>query len=147
MLYTVTIVPNDGKNIIEFGKIIDGNRDEENVITKVDISFDTTDNDVRKKSNSMLAKLKICGEIKEEITDKLISLFNWTRDSADDQWYRSVEIEIKKSPTNVVRSYKFEEMFVVDYMEHYEKENEKCTFELNLTQKENHLDNINTASC
>ncbi|AXL20740.1 hypothetical protein [Megasphaera stantonii] len=147
MLYTVTIVPSDGKNIIEFGKTMDGDKDEKQIITEVNISFDTTDDDVRQKSNSMLAKLKICGEIKPEITDKLIAVFNWTRDPNQDQWYRTVEIEIKSSENNVVRSYKFEKMFVVDYIEHYEKEDKKCTFELELTQKENYLDNINTASC
>lgn len=57
MLYTVTIVPSDGKNIIEFGKTMDGDKDEKQIITEVNISFDTTDDDVRQKSNSMLAKL------------------------------------------------------------------------------------------
>ena len=46
MLYTLTITPEDGKGIIEFGKL-EENNDEKGMITGIDIKLDTTDDNVR----------------------------------------------------------------------------------------------------
>lgn len=144
MLYTVKITSSDGKDVIEIGKIAEENKDEKTIISGIDVMLDTIDENVRQKSNAMLAKLTIYGEIRLEVTNKLIDLYNWARNSNQNKWYRTVEIEIKSSEEDVVRRYIFEKMFVVDYKESYKKEDNDCHFELVLTQKENNLDNIET---
>ena len=146
MLYTLTITPDDGKDIIKIGSFGDDDKIEKNLITGIDIKLDTTDDNVRQKSNAMLAKITVYGEMKNEVTKKYISLFEWAKEQDQKRWYRTVEIEIKSSQSDIVRSYKFEKMFVVDYKEFYkeEKNDNKDTFELVLTQKENNLDNIDT---
>ena len=146
MLYTLTITPEDGKGIIEFGKSDENNNNEKGMITGIDIKLDTTDDNVRQKSNAMLAKITVYGEIRSEVTEKIISLFEWAKEQDQKRWYRTVEIEVKSSENDVVRSYKFEKMFVVDYKEFYkeEKNDNKNIFELVLTKKENNMDNIDT---
>lgn len=144
MLYTVKITSSDGKDVIQIGKFAEEDKDEISIISGINVMLDTVDENVRQKSNAMLAKLTIYGEIRLEVTDKLIDLYNWARNPNQNKWYRTVEIEIKSSGEDVVRRYIFEKMFVVDYKETYDKEDNNCQFELVLTQKENNLDNIET---
>lgn len=49
-------------------------------------------------------------------------MFEWAKEQDQKRWYRTVEIEIKSSESDIVRSYKFEKMFVVDYKEFYKEE-------------------------
>ena len=144
MLYTVKITSSDGKDVIQIGKFAEEDKDEISIISGINVMLDTVDENVRQKSNAMLAKLTIYGEIRLEVTDKLIDLYNWARNPNQNKWYRTVEIEIKSSGEDVVRRYIFEKMFVVDYKETYDKEDNNCQFEMVLTQKENNLDNIET---
>mgnify|MGYP006988835312 CR=1 FL=1 len=149
MLYSVKITAEDGE-IIEIGK--DGEEKEQHAITEVTIHMDTVNNDVSNKSNAMLAKIKICGAISfDDYGSELLKIFNWSKELKSDKWYRSIEIKIKEDMDNTYRTYEFEKVFVVDYLEIYKTENDskqdasnddKTHFELYLTQQENNLKNI-----
>ena len=114
--------------------------------------MDTVENEVSNKSNAMLAKIKIFGEIKAEIKSELLKLFEWSKASSEEEWYRTLEIKIKIAKDKNYRSYKFAKVFVVDYFEIYKGESlrsknsnnieDRDHFELYLTQKENNFDNI-----
>ena len=87
MLFSVKITSEDGE-IIEIGK--DDVENEKNLIQDIEIHMDTVNNDVRQKSNAMLAKIKIHGSMKPIIKDELLKLFNWSKALTQDKWYRTI---------------------------------------------------------
>ena len=149
MLFSIKIT-SENDEVIEIGK--EEKPDEQNVITNVEILMDTVENEVSNKSNAMLAKIKIFGEIKAEIKSELLKLFEWSKASSEEEWYRTLEIKIKIAKDKNYRSYKIAKVFVVDYFEIYKGESlrsknsnnieDRDHFELYLTQKENNFDNI-----
>lgn len=148
MQYRLTITSADGSEVIELGKTSEDNsrNQESNVISGVDIVMDTIDDDVLQKSNAVLAKITVYGNIKEEITEELRKIFEWSCEYDSDKWYRTVEIEIKKDNKSVIRTYIFKEVFLVDYKEQYKTDgtNQIGKFVLSMTQRENNLDKIDT---
>lgn len=46
------------------------------MITGIDIKLDTTDDNVRQKSNAMLAKITVYGEMKNEVTKNIYLCLN-----------------------------------------------------------------------
>lgn len=143
MIYSVKITA-ENDEIIEFGK-----KDvaaEKDIITGIDIVLNTIDDNVRQKSNAMLAQLVMTGKITKEINDDLIKLFKWSQSAVEDSWYRKLEIEVKSSPEDVMRTYIFENVFVVDYKEIYRTDgtSDPSKFSVFLTQKENNLNTIDT---
>lgn len=149
MLYSIKITAEDGE-VIEIGK--EDKESENNLITEVTIHMDTVSNDVSNKSTGMLAKIKICGVISfDDIGDELLKIFNWSKELKSDKWYRTLEIKIKKDMNIDYRTYTFEKVFVVDYLEIYKTEMDskqenstadKTHFELYLTQQENNFKTI-----
>jgi hypothetical protein len=144
MLFSVKITSEDGE-IIEIGK--DDVENEKNLIQDIEIHMDTVNNDVRQKSNAMLAKIKIHGSMKPIIKDELLKLFNWSKALTQDKWYRTIEIKIKTDLNTVSRNYILQKVFVVDYIEFYKnddvEENSSADyFELYLTQQENNFKTI-----
>ena len=75
MIYTMTITTKDGSEVIEIGKLQEDNKDERTAITDIEINIDTIDDNVRNKSNAVLAKIKICGELKDFLTERLMKIF------------------------------------------------------------------------
>ncbi|BDA10612.1 hypothetical protein E0L01_02560 [Megamonas funiformis] len=147
MLYTMTITTKDGSEVIEIGKLQEDNKDERTVITGIEFNIDTIDDNVRNKSNAVLAKIKICGELKDFLTERLMKIFKWSCEYDEEKWYRTIEIEVKTSNGKVIRTYIFTDVFVVDYKEIYKADGnnaESSRFELYLTQKENNLNKIDT---
>ena len=148
MIYSVKITSEEGE-IIEFGT---DNTEENGLITDVKIHFDTTNNDVSKKAMGMLEKITIKGKIldSESVKKKYIDLFNWSKSLSKNQWYRSIVIKayVGEDQDEVYRTYQFDNVFVVDYVEEYSSSTKDDTgkdhFELFLTQKENNLQTIET---
>lgn len=144
MEYKVKITANSG-DVITLGYDEDG----KTTLKLIDIMFDTIENEVMSKSDGMIAKITLTGDIKEVEPGKgnnikqLIGLFNWAKSNESDEIYRKVEVELWSNKTRL-RCYVFEEMFVVDYNETYSKDKNKSEFVLKLNQLENCLDKINT---
>lgn len=141
MIFSIKITSEDG-DVIEIGK--EGLMENEmNLIKDVTIYMDTVNNDVRDKANAILAKIKINCRIDDRISDEVLKIFNWSKELDEKKWYRTIEIKIKTSMNNVFRTYIFEKVFIVDYVEYYDYDKDLIDhFELLLTQKENNLNTI-----
>ena len=135
-----------GKDIVDGGD--DGNAAEATVIQAVDIFFDTTDNDVKQKSGSMLAKVEIKGDIPQDpaLMKKFRKLSEWAHDRSAETAYRDLCIAVKSAENSFQVVYTLKEIFVVDYKEIYGLGEGKDHFELRLTQRENNMDKIDVLS-
>ena len=127
-----------GDNVIEIT--------EENTIYFAEVFLDTINNDTQKKSNAMLARVTIQGNIDVSINDSLIKISEWARDLNDKTTYRKITLTVKEDATTILRTYEIPDMFVCDYREVYGNPSDDKTafFELNLTQKETKLKDFNT---
>ena len=147
MEYKVKIIAEDGTEI-PFGHKQE--KRDKNTIKKVDIIFDTIDENVYSKGAGMLARLTIEGDIKDDGSnmEQVMGLFNWAKSEESEEQYRTVEVEIWNSTTRH-RVYNFERMFVVDYEEIFDSSGstnsqEATKFILKLTQQENNFDKVKT---
>ena len=147
MFYEVIIKDANETEEIHFG----AEESDQNVIKNVDIKIDTINDNATNRSNAILPKIIIKGDIKadnERLNDNIIKLFRWAINENSDNWYRNIEIIIKKSLDEPVRTYIFPKMFVVDYIESYVTDNntekDGTHFELFLTQQSNNLSKIDT---
>ena len=143
MEYKVKII-DEAKGEILFGH----SGADKNAIKKVDIMFDTIDDNVYSKGAGMLARMTVEGDIKTDgsNTDCLMGLFNWAKSEESEEQYRTVEVEVWEKTTRL-RVYNFDKMFVVDYEEIYDssKNSQDATkFILKLTQQENNFDKVKT---
>lgn len=147
MIYSVKITSEEGE-VIEFGT---DSAEETGLITDVKIHLDTIKENVSEKAMGMLAKITIKGKILEskDVKKKYIDLFNWSKSLNRNQWYRSIVIKAYvDKEQKPYRTYQFDNVFVVDYVEEYSASTKddvgKDSFELFLTQKENNLQTIET---
>lgn len=124
--------------------------DAEKMITTAEVMFDTINNDTKTKSNAILARMTICGNITNgkdtSINEQAIKLSEWARDLKNDTTYRNVTLTVKTDEYTILRIYEFPDMFVCDYKESFKSSdtNDAYTFELKLTQSENKLKEIKT---
>jgi len=160
--FKIAIATKDGEagDLISIGTGFDGEdssaengANESTVIKTVDISFDTVDNNVKRKSGSMLAKIEIKGEILggAGLRTKYEKLSEWAHDRSADTTYRDICIAVKADGDTYQVVYVIKNVFVVDYKEIYVcdgnvHDEEKDRFELRLTQMENNLDKIDILS-
>lgn len=144
MLYEVKIEDQDGEEVIYIGN--PENDGEDKMITDIIVELDTINKQSRQKSNAMLAKIEIVGLLDRSINDEIIKIFRWAKEQNEDKWYRNIEIKVKTSSGNLYRTYKFENVFILDYTEKYtdESESNKDYFTVKLTQKENNFKDITT---
>lgn len=127
--------------------------DEASIIENVDIFFDTIDDNAKKKSGGMLAKIEIKGKIPKnpELMKKFRKLSEWARDNSSDTQYRNICIGLKSAEDSFQGVYSVKNVFVVDYREVYvldgnTSEDNYDRFELYLTQEQNNMDKIEILS-
>ena len=124
--------------------------DKEKMITSAEVMFDTINNDTKTKSNAILARMTICGNITNgkdtSVNEQAIKLSEWARDLKNDTTYRNVTLTVKTDEFTILRIYEIPDMFVCDYKESFKSSdvNDAYTFELKLTQSENKLKEIKT---
>ena len=127
-----------------------GGEEEATMIESVEIFFDTTDNNVKMKSGSMLAKIEIKGKIPKApasaLVKKLSKLSEWAHDRSAETTYRDICIGVKAGSDVFQVVYTIKNVFVVDYKEIYALAEGQNKFELRLTQRENNLDKIEILS-
>ena len=107
--------------------------------------MDTVDDNVTKKSDAMLAKIKVTGIISKETNSRVQQLFRWSIDNSD-SIYRDITVILSDNKV-ALRTYEFKNMFVVDYKENIVNDGnngDESTFEMCLTQERNHLGSIDT---
>ena len=97
----------------------------------------------------MLSKIHIEGKISKDTTvvniyDKLRDFFLWSIDYDGSTTYRKVTINVKATGDKKLRGYEFENLFVSDYKEIYDRTDgdKDGTFCLDLIQRENELHTI-----
>ncbi len=148
MFYTLKVEWDDGDKSIVIGNDENDNDKENNIITKVTVHMDTI-GDSRTKSEQMLSKIHIEGKISKDTTvvniyDKLRDFFLWSIDYDGSTTYRKVTINVKATGGTKLRGYEFENLFVSDYKEIYDRTDgdKDGTFCLDLIQRENELHTI-----
>lgn len=126
--------------------------DEPTIIEHVEIFLDTIDDNVKKKSGGMLAKIVIKGTIPQNpaLMKKFRKLSEWARDN-DGTQYRDICIGIRSDKATFQSVYSVKNVFVVDYREVYVLDGKKdegnaTRFELYLTQEQNNLQEIDILS-
>ena len=138
-----------GTDIINNGNESDSD-EEASIIDYVDIFFNTTDDKVKQKSGSMLAKVEIRGKIRQapELMKKFRKLSEWAHDRSSDTQYRDICIGVKSANDKFQVVYTLKNVFVVDYREIYTDKSEDGSdrFELRMTQRENNMDKIDIVS-
>ena len=123
---------------------------EKNVITFAEVVFETNDKNTKTKSNAILARMTICGNITNgkdtSVNEQAIKLSEWARDLKNYTTYRNVTLTVKTDEYTILRIYEIPDMFVCDYKESFKSSdvNDAYTFELKLTQSENKLKEIKT---
>ena len=128
-------------------------------VTHFDVLFDTVQDNVRQKSKGIIPKLVIKGKFSSGNADEVgnkegKALFEWSKDFTKDGQNRKVEVDVYLSEDSIYRSYTYEEMFIVDYNEHYTSQKattdgnqaSEDTFELKLSQVENKISTIDTVA-
>lgn len=128
----------------EYGGVDVAEEKQKNSITNVEVYMDTIDNNVVDKADAMLAKVNITGVINKETNERIKQLFLWSLDNKENI-YRDVTI-ILSDQKDIIRTYIFKRMFVVDYKEiiNNDGNNKNSVFQLFLTQEENNLETIDT---
>ena len=139
--FGVTIESQDGEAIT-----LGGPKDA--AITDVKVEFDTIDNNVMSKSNAMVTRIEISGNITEGNNEQLQKIFNWAKDFKNSTTYRTVKIVIYGSEEgDELRNYSVTPVFVTDYTEQYQSKDEKepgSTFHLKLNQVQSNFENAKT---
>lgn len=122
-----------------------------NEVLDVEVFLDTVKENVLTRSSGVLAKLEIKGQIDENNPAPYVEMFRWAKDFKSKTQYRKVELAIFKGTDGEearYRRFEFGSMFVVDYKENYYKEGDEKSqygsFQLNLTQKDDNWDSVET---
>ena len=121
------------------------NEQEKGCIKNIEFFMDTVDDNVTKKNDAMLAKIKVTGIISKETNSRVQQLFRWSIDNSD-SIYRDITVILSDNKV-ALRTYEFKNMFVVDYKENIVNDGhngDESTFEMCLTQERNHLGSIDT---
>ena len=125
--------------------VIDLGHEKDETITMATVHMDTIDDDTFTKSQAMLMRIHIEGEINAAVKDKLREIFEWSKDLNDKTTYRKVTVEVVGGVVTPIRECTLDKVFVRDYKEVYDKGkgDEGGKFILDLTQKQNELDTVN----
>ena len=142
------IIKSQKSEEIVFGELscTDAYNEQEKVCIKnIEFFMDTVDDNVTKKNDAMLAKIKVTGIISKETNSRVQQLFRWSIDNSD-SIYRDITVILSDNKV-ALRTYEFKNMFVVDYKENIVNDGnngDESTFEMCLTQERNHLGSIDT---
>lgn len=111
---------------------------------RIKVLFDTEEEHVFQKSNSVGATVTISGSVDEDSKEAVIQVSRWSRDFTADGIYRQVEItDAQKGTDTVLRTYIFPQMFILSYEEDWGESN-AGNFKLVLKQRKNSLQSIET---
>lgn len=139
--FGITIESQDGEQITLGGV-------KDSTITDVKVQFDTLDDNVMSKSNAMVARIEIRGNLEDSNNEQLQKVFNWAKDFRKTSTYRTVKIVIYDSEEGgELRNYSISPVFVTDYTEEYQStdgEERGGLFFLKMNQVQNNFDNAKT---
>lgn len=110
-------------------------------ISSVEFFVDTVDDNVKDRSENVVNKVTIKGEISEEIKLATKELLLWSLAKRREEIYRKAEITVRINETSRVRKYTMDKVFCIDYKETFSKE-EKNKYELTFSQRKDNSDGI-----
>lgn len=115
-------------------------------IKSVEFFVDTIDENVKDRSEDVVNKVTVIGNITEEIKAATKDLLLWSLATKSEEIYRSAEITIRINETTRVRKYNMDKVFCLDYKEKFNNGKGDSTFELKFSQRKDNLEGI-TAIC
>ncbi len=111
-------------------------------ISSVEFFVDTIDENVKDRSEDVVNKVTITGNITEEIKAATKELLLWSLATKSEEIYRKIEITIRINQDVRVRKYMMDKVFCLDYKEKFVNGGANSTFELKLSQRKDNLDGI-----
>lgn len=115
---------------------------DSNNITSVEFLIDTINENVKDRSENIVNKVIIVGEISEEIKAATKDLLLWSLAKNKEDIYRSAEITIRINETTRVRKYTMDNVFCLGYKEKFNNDGKDSTYELMLSQRKDNLGGI-----
>ncbi len=115
-------------------------------IDSVEVKLDSEKDHAFDRANDMVGQIRIKGSILPEGKTKTKNLFKWTLDTEKAKVYRTVTVQIKEDEYNLLREYKFDNAFVVDYTEEFgtggKETRDNGKYEILISQRQVNLDQI-----
>lgn len=108
-------------------------------LTKIQLKFDSPNDDVTDRSSKAILKAEIDGIISNDVKTQTVDLLKWALTKKEDV-YRKVTIQIEDTDA-IIREYIFSKAFVIDYTEKLTNVEEN-TFKLLFAQKGDKLDEV-----
>lgn len=108
-------------------------------IKEIRFKMNTLDDYTTNRADSVRAELRIEGTITTENRDNTKKLAKWAMDDDRKTMYRDVELvayEGENCSGDVLRRYKIDQMFVIDYEEEIGDKSDYGTFKLFIAQKD-----------
>lgn len=119
---------------------------DEKAVSEVEFKIDTVEEDVKDRSENVINKVIISGDIKEETKEQTRLLALWSLDKKREKVYRRIAITLR-SGGETLRTYDMDKVFCIDYTERFKaRKGEGHTFELVIAQRKDNLDGIRIGS-
>ncbi len=120
---------------------------DDKTVNTVEFKIDTVEEDVKDRSENVVNKVVVIGNIKPESKDQTRMLALWSLDKKREKVYRMMKITLKTGG-ETLRTYNMDRVFCIDYTERFNaREGEKGhTFELVAAQRKDNLDGIKIGS-
>lgn len=134
--FEVRIIQGDGKEILL----------DEHTVSGVTFKIDTIEEDVKDRSENVINKVVITGDIKSESKDQTRMLALWSLDKKREKVYREMVITLRPGG-ETLRTYHMNKVFCIDYTEEFDSHNKKGNiFTLVAAQRKDNLDGIKVGS-
>lgn len=111
-------------------------------ICSVEFFVDTIDENVKDRSEDVVNKVTVKGNISEEIKAATKDLLLWSLATKSEEVYRTAEITIRINETTRVRKYTMDKVFCLDYKETFNNGKANSEFELKFSQRKDNFEGI-----
>lgn len=134
--FEVRIMQGDGNEILL----------DDHTVSGVTFKIDTIEEDVKDRSENVVNKVVITGDIKTESKDQTRMLALWSLDKKREKVYREMAITLRLGG-ETLRTYHMNKVFCIDYTEEFKsKDGNSNIFTLVVAQRKDNLDGIKIGS-
>lgn len=117
---------------------------DENSVNSVEFLIDTVEENVKDRSENVINKVTIKGNITPESSAETRKVLLWSMDKQRDLVYRKATISLKTGGM-LLREYEMDMVFCIDYIETFKNDGE-CTYTLIIGQRKDNLSGIKAYS-
>jgi len=111
---------------------------ENEYLTKVELLFDSPNDNITDRSSEATLKIVIKGIISKKVTSQTLNILKWSLTKKEDV-YRKTTVRIEDTD-EIIREYILPHAFVIDYFEKTERG--ESSFKLLIAQKGDEIDKI-----